>query len=218
MVSRLILNLRSQAHRFKPSTSFPSISPIIGTEPGKSPVTSTLVGNLGDPIVTDWWERNDNIKEVTIQKTEEDYIDVTELNVIDPSQSWSSRVLAAPATPKVVVEVTCSVEVEEEGRDADQLLSSVDTESEYSRSGGESVLGIPDENRRARNRLFPRPTSDSHKYADSQGSFHLHSDMEYTKECEGPWSPPESWRVEGVEVQDLGKLRRGRPSRRPRTS
>ena len=220
MVSRLILNLRSQAHSVRPSVSFPSANAIMVSPPTQSELTSTVTGNLGEPIVTDWLDSEEDVKEsqVYTQTMFGESLDVTELNVIEPTQSFSSRVLTAPATTQVVVEVTRSVRVEDAQNDSSSAFPTLAPKHSDSQPprGSERFLGVHEDEYQSHGPLFPRSPPHSHRITQTQDDSRTMLGRRSRRDDQ--WFPPDSWRVEGVDNDELGKLRRQRPGRRPRTS
>lgn len=176
MVSRLILNLRSQAMRPRAVVSFPS--GILPTE--QLHLTSNVIGNLGEPIESSWFEddKYDDVKDVFAME-----------DVYRPQELGKQNA--------IIVEVTKSVTTDVHARSVDDLR--LFDESSFSRSPPTTppLMSLPIG--RPRSMLhYPRENSPEHYEEDDRLP-----DVP-------TWRPPQAWGLEDVEVQELGRPRRSR--------
>lgn len=185
MVSRLILNLRNQAMRPRAVVSFPS--GFIPTE--QLHLTSNVIGNLGEPIETSWFD-DDKDEDMMLSKN----VFAME-DVYRPQNSGKQNA--------IVVEVTKSVTTDIHARSVDDLR--LFDESSFSRS---PPITPP---------LMPLPIGRPRSMLPYSREASLEHCEEDDKVPDAPtWRPPQTWGLEDVEVQELGRPRRSR--RRPSTS
>lgn len=186
MVSRLILNLRTQALRPSALESYTS-SVHLQDRFAKPNLASTIIGNLGEPV-SDWFDDEIELDYKVAHAATDSHIPAYELT--PTSKDWSTLsltyVFADPhshsqpgsVAPEIRVEVTRAVTVE--GIDVDTGVY------DQQHPGGP---------------FTPSPSIpyDSHctESASEEGR------------RSGVWQPPSSWMLEaGVEVSQLGKPRR----------
>ncbi|KAH8110209.1 hypothetical protein DFH11DRAFT_1622854 [Phellopilus nigrolimitatus] len=186
MVSRLILNLRNQASRPN-AVSFPSSN----HAQERAHITSTIIGNLGEPVTADWFDEDDkNASSDDAFATGGSY---------QLSETGEQR-RAASTPPQIIVEVTKSVTT-------DVPTLTVPTRADHRGLGlGNEILS--DFSTR---RVPDRPRSWLHGAEDRRS-------REGRIYRVGAWQPPLAWAVDSVDAYELETPRRHRTKRRPGTS
>ncbi|KAL5521018.1 hypothetical protein ACEPAG_8940 [Sanghuangporus baumii] len=122
MVSRLILNLRNQAMRPRANVmSYPSSSQQIHTDQEIQTqyrgLTSTVIGNLGQPVETEWFyeAEDDKDEKVPRERDESDRgrKDTYAMKNLKSEQNHTSSIMNGSALPvgQIVVEVTQTLSV-----------------------------------------------------------------------------------------------------------
>lgn len=186
MVSRLILNLRTQALRPSALESYTS-TVLLQDRFAKPNLASTIIGNLGEPV-SDWFDDEIELDYKVAHAETDSHIPAYELT--PTSKDWSALshayALSDPhshsqpgsVAPEIRVEVTRAVIVE--GIDVDAGV--------YDQEHPD----VP---------FAPSPPI-------PHDSEHIESASEEGRRS-GVWQPPSSWMLEaGVEVSQLGKPRR----------
>ncbi|EJD07873.1 uncharacterized protein FOMMEDRAFT_138010 [Fomitiporia mediterranea MF3/22] len=211
MVSRLILNLRNQAMRPRAVVSFPSQQ----HPPEGLHLTSTVIGNLGEPVESSWF---DDDKAVDASASGNAYAmeNLSMYGISDSGKQHTDSNMSVPG--QIVVEVTRSITTDVRTRTYSNL---------------HQQAGLND------GTSLPRQIRDAHTsgpFSHSSLSGHPRSDLQHSREREDEcreyeedsthtqsvgtsacgWQPPQAWLLENVELHDLGNPRRSR--RRPSTS
>lgn len=195
MVSRLILNLRSQAQG---QTADSAIGPRMSRalDPNRSrTLTSTIVGYLGEPLSA--WFDDDEVDHTTstIKGTRAHHTspsgDELELKTATRSDSVSKRAAQGPAPQQIVVEVTHAITTDM--RAGTGATPRARTFSEAPRASPSAAAA-----------LVPRPPSRAHS-ARRAGFEHPRAGERSTGASRRPvaghgaWHPPLEWHLEGRE-------------------
>jgi len=198
MVSRLILNLRAQA--FTPSTpSFASADHAGNNSTAKMLISSTIVGNLGQPVSSWFDEDDDDLGSLYKSSAEDDDL------ALQGTAAQETLILAQEllrTQSHIFVAVTQNITTDIESSPTPLPCQQLDPALAFRQAPTPAQVpsNFPRESAPFSNTLAPlsaprRPSSArSHACGEERG---------------GVWLPPRTWRVDdGIQLSQLGKTRR----------